>query len=114
MSDLDPTASELAELGADRAAAHADDVEPRWTDRAFELLAEYASTHAQFMVEDARQWAHKTGFPEPPNARAWGAVVQRACREKLIVRAGYRKTSNPSAHATPASLWQSTIYSEAA
>lgn len=108
------TAAELAGEGMDRAVDHADRVTPGWSDRAYQLLEQYAVSHWQFMTEDVRNWAHKLGLPEAPSGRAWGAVALRGCREGIISREGYRKTVNPLAHGTPATLWRSQIYREAA
>lgn len=108
------TAQALAEEGAQKAADHANAIEPGWSDRAYALLQSYAASHLEFMLEDVRNWAHRIGFPQAPSARAWGAVALRGARERLILRAGYRKTQNPLAHGTPATLWRSLIYREAA
>jgi hypothetical protein len=109
-----PTAQQLADAGMSAAVDHADRVSPRWSDRAFDILAQYALIHLEFMTEDVRNWAERLGFPPAPSARAWGAVALRAARERLIERHGYRKTCNPLAHGTPATLWRSQIYREAA
>lgn len=105
-----PTARELAEEGMNRAADHADQVEPRWSDRAYEMLEGYALAHFEFMTEDVRVWAHEEGLPKPPDGRAWGAVTHRAIVAGLIRCDRYRKTRIPPAHATPRPVWRSQIF----
>lgn len=103
------TADVLADQGINRAVDHADRRSPNWSARAFDILTQYASINFEFMTEDVRHWAHKLGLPEAPSARAWGAIALRACRENIIRKQGYRKTQNPLAHGTPATLWRSLI-----
>ena len=108
------TAQQLAEDGARRAVDHADHEEEGWSERAFQLLRNYAVSHYTFMTEDVREWAHRIGLPKPPDPRAWGAVTLRAAKAGLIVVECYRKTRIPPAHATPRPVWRSLVYREAA
>jgi len=112
--DYNPSAADLAKDGMARAAEHADAVNPGWQSAAFEMLEGYALTHWEFMTEDVRVWAHGEGLPLPPDGRAWGAVVTRAIRSKLIECARYQKTRIPPAHATPRAVWRSQIFSQLA
>lgn len=109
-----PTAQQLADDGMMRAADHADAVEEGWSERAYSMLLDYAAEHYEFMGEDVRSWAHSAGLPQPPDGRAWGAVVLRASKAKLIIVDRYRKTRIPPAHATPRAVWRSQIFAEAA
>jgi hypothetical protein len=70
----------------------------------------FAGIRHEFLGEDVRTWAHEQGLPLPPMACAWGAVMLRAARERIVVRAGYRTTRIPPQHAKPAVLWQSLIW----
>jgi len=108
------TTQEMAVDGMTQAVEHADQEEPGWSERAYQMLVGYAAHHKEFMTENVRVWATDNGLPKPPTDRAWGAVTLRAARADLIVCVGYRKTSVPPAHAAPRSLWQSQIYREAA
>lgn len=108
--EYEPSARELAQRGMQQAADHADAVEPRWTDRAFDMLKQYAVENREFMTEDVRVWANANGLAAPPAPQAWGAVTQRASREKLIVVDRYQPTRVPPAHATPRPVWRSKIY----
>lgn len=102
---------ELARLGMEQASSHADAVEERWTDRAFDLLKLYAESHMMFMTEEVRVWAHgEKGLPQPPDKRAWGAVTNRAVKQRILICDHYRPTTIPPAHATPRPVWRSQIY----
>jgi len=95
---LDWTPAERRDDGMHRAVDHADAVVHSWSDRAGELLLEYAAQRGPWMVEDLREWARASGLPSPPDGRAWGAVVRRAARAGSIVRVGWHeaKSSNLS------------------
>lgn len=93
--------------GAIQAAVnHADVVAPGWSDGAYAALRAYAKANSLFKSEDVRRHAHASGLPQPPDARAWGAVFQRAARDGLIRRVGYGKSMNRVAHGRPATVWQ--------
>lgn len=106
------TAAALRDAGIEAAADHADAVEPRWTDRAFDFAVDVLAARARkgkndpFMTEDVRKYAVARGFPEPPDARAWGAVMIRARRKGLIVRVGTGDSKNPQAHLRPTNQWR--------
>jgi hypothetical protein len=107
-------AGQGAANGIDRAVAHADRVEAKWSQRAFELLEGYALFNFEFMTEDVRVWATEQGLPTPPDGRAWGAVTLRAVRDKIIVRDRFQRTRVPPAHSTFRPVWRSQLYQEAA
>lgn len=107
-------AREAASDGMERAAEHADRVEPGWRDRAYWHLQVYAATHREFMTEDVRVWAYENGLPQPPDGRAWGAVTVQAAKNGFIVLDRYQKTRIRPAHATPRPVWRSRLYREAA
>lgn len=76
--------------GMKRAADHADNDSPGWTERAYQALRSYVEgrLHSEtFTIEQAREVAGLL-VDEPPDGRAWGAVTQRAIRAGLIVRTG--------------------------
>lgn len=104
------TTQQLADEGMRVAGEHADAVEPDWQARAYACFERYARSHAEFMTEDVRTWAHEEGLPVPPDGRAWGAVTNRAARLKMVEVARYEKTKIPPAHATPRPVWRSLVY----
>lgn len=104
--DFDAATAER-DLGIQRSADRADRVECQWTGQAIGLLRAYLETRpGTFLAETFRAWAHAHGLPLPPDARAFGAVVQRAAHRKapLIRRAGYGPAA--SSHCSPKPLWE--------
>lgn len=101
-----------AEEGMNRAADHAERVEPGWGEAALSLLQTFAEawarTHSDpvFMAEDVRAYADERGFSKPPDNRAWGKVMVRAKKDGLIVRVGLTLTKRPSSHRRPQTAWR--------
>lgn len=101
-----PRSLETARVERDDAMQRVSDHAPvEWKDEAWTWLVRYLRTHAEFFPDDA--W--NEGLSEPPNARAFGPVVQRAARQGLIVKAG-RLRPRTRGHATRAEVWTSTLY----
>lgn len=99
-----PSGEDLRDEGMARAITHADNVNEKWSDLAYDFLRRYIRTHAFFMAEDVRE-ASKGTIPEPPHNRAWGGIVRRAATEGLIVGCGIRKVKNPTSHCANAAVW---------
>lgn len=104
----DVQAERLArERGQRLAADHANRVDPGWSDRAYEFLFQFVASRAQpFRTEDVREAARLAGFAPPPDARAWGLVVTRAVRAKVIQRIGYGPRQSAGTHMGPTSIWE--------
>lgn len=80
MNPEPPTPREQGHRRAERAATHADTVTDGWTADAVAYITQFAHRQHRldaWLLEDARTWAHAEGLAEPPDARAWGAVVKR-------------------------------------
>ena len=74
---------------------HADHEHAAWPELAFIHLVKFAGTHKEpFTVEEAREFCHDHGLAEPPDLRAWGGVVQRAIRHKIIKRHSFGRTNS--------------------
>lgn len=102
---LFPTGEELKEKGIKMAVDHADKVVDSWSDKAYSLLKIYLITKlTAFQCEDFREWC-KNRIETPPSKRAFGGVIVRAKKDKLIKHVGYGCVENPKAHRTPASIW---------
>lgn len=103
------TSVELARAGANLAADHADRMTPHhelpWSGQAYAFLLYYMTEHERFQGEDVRM-AAEGKVPDPPDKRAWGAVILTALRNGLIVRDGYELTSSLKSHATPRAIWR--------
>lgn len=103
---IKPTGKELRDIGIQKAINNADEKTPSWSAKAYSMLEQYLmEQNCKFMVEDFRTWATENGLEEPPSNRAFGAIIVRAKKNKLIKHAGFRSVKNPNAHATPASVW---------
>lgn len=104
-------AEQNRDVGVLMSEAHANDAIEKWSDMALVMIEAFLAyrTSDPFLAEDVRSFATANGLPEPPCARAWGAVIKRASDAGLIAFSGYGKTSNPKAHRTPAALWKKNI-----
>lgn len=101
------TGQQLAIFGAQLAADHADRVTGgNWTADAWDFFIGWAKAQQgkTFQGEEARQAANGL-LPEPPEPRAWGAIVMRAAKAGLIVRVGYAPVKDPRSHHSPKSVW---------
>lgn len=98
------TGAELRDKGISNAIGHAEFKSPGWNEQAYQFLIKYIKTVDEFMTEDLRE-AAKGSVEEPPSLRAWGGVIVRAVKEKLITRKEFRNVKNAKAHSTPASVW---------
>lgn len=99
------TGSQLAELGATRAAARADRVSPGWSECAMRFADGFLKVRQNFTAEDLRE-ASRGHVPLPPDARAWGMILRQLARARKIRRTGYVNASNPIAHSCPKALWE--------
>lgn len=97
--------AEKRDRGIARAINHADEVAPGWSVDAYRFLLTYMRTHSEFMGEEVRV-ASEGILPDPPDKRAWGAIMVRAVKSGLLVRKEYRSVTNPKAHRSICSVWQ--------
>lgn len=110
-----PTLRERAVAARDRgiktAADHADAVAEGWSEAAFQhtrrFLEDKPSGH-QFIGEEVRQFAERSGLALPPDKRAWGAVMLRCARAGLMRKIGFTVASDPKVHCNPVSQWART------
>ena len=108
------TAAEiLRDEGMRQAVEHADAVHGNWSERAMDMLKDYLELlryglgeGQQFTSEMVREYAEQMGLPDPPDKRAWGAVMVKAARAGLIVKKGWTTSRNPKVHCSPTSLWE--------
>jgi hypothetical protein len=97
----------LRDVGMQRAADHADRESEGWSDLAYGFLVDYVAANRgrAFMAEDVRSRAEAEGLPAPPDNRAWGSVISRAARRRIINRIGYGAQKSVSCHCSPKSIW---------
>jgi hypothetical protein len=99
---------QLALIGADAAAAHADRVHGSWSDVAWDFLVSFGKARSgqSFFAEDVRAHAElRKAVPMPPDSRAWGSIFMRASKARLIQRVGYAPQSSPNCHGSPKAVW---------
>jgi len=84
---------------------HADHVCEAWSDRALGYVKLHAMVQPYFRTEHVRGMAEADGFIPPPDKRAWGHVMKRAEREKIIEPAGYETDKFGS----PKTRWRSQL-----
>lgn len=109
MCELDPDAVARVRRddGIQRAVDHADRVSHAWSVLAYQTLLEYLKFVPDpfgdgFIAEDFTGYALARRVPKPPDNRAFGAIIQRAARAGLIVKAGYREDK----FCSPKTLWR--------
>lgn len=102
---LDIFQSEInRDKGIKKALDSAEELNDGWANQAFIFLRNYIKSNNHFMAEEVRK-ASEGIVPNPPSERAWGGIIVRARKEKLIKRIGYQNVTNPKAHRTPAAVW---------
>jgi hypothetical protein len=99
------TGTEIGHAKAKQAADHAGET---WQKTAYDAFLAFAKTHNTFKTEDVRN--ANPDIPPPPDARAWGAIVLKAKRDKTIVAGKLVKAEDRSVHGRYVTLWVSKIY----
>lgn len=91
--------------GMRRAGQKAEDKHAGWHDKAIKHLKKFVEQRrgAPFLAENFVKWATFKLDP-PPDGRAWGGVMRRACSEGIVIKDGFglAETSNHS----PKVLWK--------
>lgn len=83
---------------------HADAVEPKWSEKAYAFLCQFAATcDHDFLGEEVIYASKAAGVPEAADKRAWGSVFAKAAKARVIVRVGW-STSTRNASAKP--VWR--------
>lgn len=107
------TARAQRDAGMSQAVQHAEDVCPKWGDRAYEFLCDFAKRHTSFISEDVSDATKlDPSFPQPPTDRAWGSIYRRAAKDRLIVQEGLGRSRRR--HASICPRWRSCIATNAA
>lgn len=69
-----------------------------WNRRAYAALKVFVTCQkAPFTGKEFRQYAEGLGLPSPPSNNAWGRLMLKAVRDKLITHAGHSEASGASA-----------------
>ncbi len=108
-AELPFTGNQLSEIGQQMALESADAKIEKWSERAYALLLEYVRIFGKghtFQGEDARQFCEAKGLDIPPSNHAYGSLIVKLAKNKLIKGVGYANVSNPKAHCTPSRVWE--------
>jgi hypothetical protein len=99
-------AEERRDDGMARAEQHAEAEIPKWKDLALDALCTFVSSRANpFLTEDFRVWTIATNAcPQPPEPRAWGAVMSAAKARGLVTPCGTGRAA--TSNLSPKVLWQ--------
>lgn len=100
-------AQHAGRMAALQAAEHADREMEDWSTEASCLLIDFARDIAAgqpFLLEDAREWAERGGFPQPPDRRAWGHIALAMKRAGHITPCGYAPAR--TSRGGPKTLWR--------
>lgn len=101
-NDLFDEARARRDVGMHNSVEHAEAATPGWQDEAAELLQQFVNARRRagrtFMAEDFVAWASHVGLADPPDKRAFGAVIRRGALAGVIIKTGYApaKSSNLS------------------
>lgn len=100
-------ARQLADDGARRAVEHANRELFGWEDEAIGWVREATKNLKLFTTSYVRLHARGRGFRDPPDSRAWGAVMKRAAKEGIIKPTNeFVGTSLRASHGRPERLWE--------
>jgi hypothetical protein len=103
---------DLAQIGAERAADHANREHDDWKELALEAFKAHAQDNLTFTTEDVIKAS--PSVPVPPDKRAWGAIALAAKRLGLIKFDGYGNSKLAHAHNRPVTRWFSLVCLEPA
>jgi hypothetical protein len=99
------TGTELRDAGMTQAVEHANDASEGWSARALRYVEIFARRRIEFRAEQVREYAEQKGLESPPSKRAWGAVISKAARRKLIHKVRFEPCENPKAHSCNVVVW---------
>ncbi len=94
--------------GIQRAIDHANAVEPTWGEVAYRHLTQLVMdkpSGATLTSEAIREFARQQGLCNPPDGRAWGAVLLRSARAGVLKKVGWTISEDPTTHCSPVALW---------
>lgn len=100
-----PSAEERRDTGIQRAADHADRVEEKWSVRATVYMAGLVGRRGfkPFLTEELIEISIRDGVAQPPDGRAWGAIMRALAKQGVIRKMGYAPAK--SSNLSPKVLW---------
>jgi hypothetical protein len=94
------------DFGIDQAIEHAGG---KWAVRATTIAVEYARRNRHFTATHVRLHAESIGLEAPPDARAWGSILQQMSRANQIRPIGWERNIESRAHCRPTRVWESLL-----
>lgn len=100
-------AIERGHAAAKLAADHAGD---EWQEQAFSHLKRYAYEHDEMQALHIRLYAENCGLAKAPDSRAWGHILRRAAKLKILKATDrYVATDHMGSHGRPQRVWKSLV-----
>ena len=94
------------EIGILRAEQKQEEIEPGWQDFSIDKFKEFLSFKNQFITEEFRLWAEANGLSQPPEPRAYGALILKVQKKGLIQWNGtYQEMKESKSHGCPKKVW---------
>ena len=100
---------EQGRQGMAAVAAKAEEISPGWSASAFACLCRFAEDHDHFTGEQIKTWSYANGLARPHKDAAWGAVIAKASRRRIIHFVGYEVATAASRHGAPNRRWKSLV-----
>lgn len=98
------------ELGILRAETKQEQIQPGWQDLAIDKLKIYLQFTNEFITEDYRLWAEQNGLSQPPEPRAYGAMIIKSQKLGLIKWNGnYQEMKEAKSHGCPKKVWKKVL-----
>jgi len=101
---------DLRDEGMRKAIEHADAVKAAWSDGALDYVRAVAEERRELTAERVREYAIAKGFVEPPDRRAWGAVMIRGHKAGILTRGPWVEADDPRVHRNAVRLWYSNVF----
>ena len=100
---------ERAQDAADRADRVIGSWSDSWSDRAESIARRFIAMRGSqpFLSSDIIEYAQREGLPQPPEKRAWGAIIHSLSRRKAIIATGrFVEYPGRTRHGAPAREWR--------
>lgn len=81
-----------------------------WCDRALAVVRVVCRDREEFTTDAVHWYAAEMGVEEPPERRAWGAVMKAAIGELCVKTERGVKSRRRECHARPIPVYRSLIY----
>lgn len=105
-------ARRIRDIKVQQVLDRAEQINDGWGRVAYLYLVGYSRRHHRFIAQDVVRAFKDDGMTPPHSDKAFGKIFQLAAKVGCIKASGYAPA--PHRHASPAVLWESQLYQEAA